>query len=64
VLQDLYGYDYHPFVTVCCENLATDRRYTLKARYLFEPDNYFLWTNYDLDLLKGYLTARCAAWLD
>jgi hypothetical protein len=64
VIQDLYGYDYHPFVTVCCENLATDRRYTLKAGYLFEPDNYFLWTNYDLDLLKGYLTARCAAWLD
>ena len=63
-LHDLYGYDYHPYVTVFCENLATDRRYTLKFRYLFEPDNYFLWVGYDLDNLKNYLEGRCKAWLD
>jgi hypothetical protein len=63
-LHAIYGYDYHPFVTVLCENLATDRRYTLKAQYLFEPDNYFLWVNYDLEALRGYLTGRCSAWLD
>jgi hypothetical protein len=63
-LHDLYGYDYHPYVTVFCENLATDRRYTLKFRYLFEPDNYFLWVGYDLDNLKNYLEGRCQAWLD
>lgn len=63
VLHDLYGYDYHPFVTVWCENLATDRRYVLKAQYLFEPENYFLWKDYDLGLLRTYLNARCNAWL-
>ena len=64
VLHDIYGYDYHPFITVCCENLATDRKYVLKARYLFEPDNYFLWKDYDERLLETYLKARCSAWLD
>lgn len=59
-----YGYDYHPYVTVFCESLATMRRYTLKAQYLFEPDNYFLWTDYDLDALCAYLRGRCSAWLD
>jgi len=64
VLHEIYGYDFHPFVTVWCENLATDRKYVLKAGYLFEPDNYFLWRNYDIGLLRTYLRARCAAWLD
>ena len=64
VLHEIYGSDYHPFITVWCENLATDRKYVLKAGYLFEPDNYFLWPNYDIDLLRTYLRARCAAWLD
>ena len=47
-----------------CENLATDRRHTLKFEYLFEPDNYLLWVGYDLDILKNYLEGRCKAWLD
>ena len=64
VLNDIYGYDYHPFVTVWCENLATDRRYILKAQYLFEPDNYFLWKDYDHELLRAYLLGRCTAWLE
>lgn len=63
-LQARYGYPYHPFTTVMCESLATNRRYTLKAGYLFEPDNYFLWVDYDLELLCQYLRQRCAAWLD
>jgi hypothetical protein len=63
VLHEIYGYDFHPFITVLCENLATDRKYVLKAKYLFEPDNYFLWPGYDLDLLSEYLNGRCAAWL-
>jgi hypothetical protein len=57
-------YGYHPFVTILCESLATNRRYTLKAKYYFEPDNYFLWANYDLDALCEYLHGRCRAWLD
>lgn len=63
-LRAAYGYDYHPYVTVFCESLATMRRYTLKAQYLFEPDQYFLWVDYDLDALCTYLRARCATWLD
>jgi hypothetical protein len=64
LLSELYGYEYHPFVTIMCENLATDRKYTLKARYLVEPDNCFLWVAYSESLLCGYLQARCHAWLD
>jgi len=64
VLRKEFGYNFHPFVTVCCENLATDRRYTLKAKYLFEPNNYFLWKDYDESLLKRYLRARCTEWLE
>ena len=64
LMKDIFNYSFHPFVTVCCENLASDRRYTLKAKYLFEPDNYFLWSNYDEDLLEKYLRARCREWLE
>jgi hypothetical protein len=64
VLKKEFGYSYHPFVTVYCESLATDRKYTTKAKYLFEPDNYFLWKDYDEKLLKQYLQARCTKWLD
>ncbi len=63
-LHDRYGYNYHPFVTVMCESLATNRRYTLKAAFLFEPDQYFLWVDYDLSLLCEYLQSRCRDWLD
>ncbi len=63
-LKQKYGYSFHPFVTIFCANLATDRRYTLKAPYFFEPDNYFLWRNYDEDLIADYLTERCADWID
>lgn len=63
-LKAIYGYDYHPFITVFCENLATDDHYTTKFIYLVEPDNYFLWNGYDQALLCEYLNARCRAWLD
>jgi hypothetical protein len=32
-----------------CDSLATDVRYTSKFVYLYEPDQYFLWTEYDHD---------------
>lgn len=63
-LQDRFGYSYHPFVTVMCESLATNPRYTRKAVYLFEPDQYFLWAGYDPEALCQYLRKRCAEWLD
>lgn len=63
-LRAIFGYDYHPFVTVFCEELATNPRYTQKARFLFEPKQYFLWVNYDERALCDYLNARCREWLD
>jgi hypothetical protein len=63
-LHERFGYDYHPFVTVMCESLALNPRYTRKAVYLFEPEQYCLWTNYSLEVLCQYLTDRCAEWLD
>jgi hypothetical protein len=63
-LRDRLGYDFHPWVTVWCESLATDPRYTRKAKYLFEEDHYFLWVDYDPASLCSWLRARCEEWLD
>lgn len=64
LMQRMYSYDYHPYVTIFCESLAVDRRYTAKFVHLFEPDNYFLWVDYDPGALCDFLRGRCAAWLD
>ena len=63
-LRAMFGYPYHPFVTILCESLATSERYTIKSKYFFEPYNYFNWVGYDLELLRKYLTGRCREWLD
>ena len=63
-LKDRLGYDFHPFVTIWCESLATDPRYTRKAKYLFEEGHYFLWVNYDPASLCSWLRARCEEWLN
>lgn len=63
-LHEVFGYDYHPFVTVFCERLADLDRYTRQHAFLYRPDEYFLWVDYDLDLLCQYLNGRVAAWLD
>jgi len=64
LIHELYEYEYHPYVTVWCESLAVLPRYTRKARHLFEPDQYFLWVNYELNPLRDYLRGRCEAWLE
>ena len=63
-MHELYGYDYHPYVTIWCESLAVLPRCTRKAVHLMEPDQYFLWKDYELGPLCEYLRARCVAWLD
>lgn len=63
-LTQIFGYAYHPYVTVFCESLATEPRYTSKFVYLYEPDHYFLWIDYDHEDLCLFLRSRCAAWLD
>lgn len=63
-LKVLYNYEYHPYVTIFCDSLATNSRYTSKFVYLIEPDHYLLWVDYDHGTLCKFLRARCAAWLD
>ncbi len=62
-LHEHFGYAYHPYATVFCEELATLSRYTDKFRYMIEPKQYFLWKGYDLDALRVWLNERCAEWL-
>ena len=63
-MKERFGYDYHPVVTVFCEALATNSRYTTKFRHLLERDQYVLWENYDPEVLCEFLTERCSEWLD
>ena len=62
-MRDHFGYDYHPIVTVFCESLAVNPRYTRKSKYYFEENQYFNWVDYDQDSISVYLNARCAEWL-
>jgi hypothetical protein len=62
-LHAVTGYEYHPFVTVLCESLATAERYTLKHPFFFEVDHYFCWVDYDLDLLADFLARISDRWL-
>lgn len=62
-LHSVTGYDYHPFVTIMCQNLATDERYTLKHPYFFEEDHYLLWVDYDLDILADFLARISDKWI-
>lgn len=63
-LHDRFGYDYHPFVTIFCEDLATNPRYTRKFPFYFEPNHYLLWEDYDPELLEAFLKERCREWID
>ena len=54
-LRGVTGLDYHAFLTIFCESLATDERYTVKHPYFFEHGRYFLWVDYDLDDLRAFL---------
>ena len=61
---EVYGYDYHPYVSILCEDLAVNPRYTRKMPFLYEPQQYLLWVEYDLDILSEYLNARAQEWLE
>lgn len=64
-LKAFTGMPYHAYCTVFCESLAVNRRYTVKFSYLIEPDHYFLWQWYDLDLLRAFIiNTICARFLD
>lgn len=63
VLREKYGYDYHPFVTIMCENLATDDKYVLKHPYFYKEDQYLLWKDYDPRILGAFLDRIREKWL-
>jgi|GEM_PF-1322466 len=54
-MHDLTGYDYHPYVTIMTEKLATEVRYTLKHPVYFEQGHYFCWVDYDLESLRTFI---------
>lgn len=54
-MNELLGFEYHPFVTIMCESLATDERYTRKFPDFYEPGQYFLWADYNIDSLEQFL---------
>lgn len=62
-MHNLTGYDYHPYVTIMCESLATDARYVTKHPFYFEKDHYFCWVGYDLDLLADFIAYISDRWL-
>lgn len=62
-VNEVTGYGYHPFVTIMCQNLATDERYTLKHPYFFEEDHYLLWVGYDLDILADFVARITEKWI-
>lgn len=62
-MREHTGYEYHPFVTVMCESLASNHRYTTKHPAYFEPDHYFCWVDYDLDSLAEFIEDLAAKWL-
>lgn len=57
------GYDYHAFCTIMCESLAALDRYTVKHAYFYEDGHYFLWVDYDLDLLRTFIDGICQTFL-
>jgi hypothetical protein len=58
-LHEKLGYDFHPFFTVFCEDLATDIRYCSKHPYFFEPGQYFCWDGYNPDNLRAWIEGLC-----
>jgi hypothetical protein len=63
-LHERFGYSYHPYVTILCEALAVNPRYTEKAVHYFEPGHYVLWVDYNPRILADFLTLTCSNWLD
>lgn len=63
-MKEHTGYEYHPFVTIMCESLATEDRYVTKHPTYFEPDQYFCWADYNLADLAELIDGLRAKWLE
>ena len=63
-LRHRTGLDYHSYVTVFCDELATRRRYTLKIPDHIEAGHFLLWAGYDPMLLAEFLDMLRDTYLD
>jgi hypothetical protein len=64
LIEERYGLEYHPFVTVFCENLAEDARYTEKIARSLDYPHFCFWVDYRLDVLADWLDDVARTWLD
>jgi hypothetical protein len=48
-------YNFHPFFTIFCDELATKKQYTIKSEYFIESDHYLNWADYNKDLFTNFL---------
>jgi hypothetical protein len=58
------GLNYHPFVTVLCDNLATDGRYRRQITAHVPDGQLLFWTGYDVAGLARYLDRVRDGFLD
>lgn len=63
-LAELTGLEYHSYVTVFCEDLATLRRYTMKIAAHLDAPHYLLWARYDPLVLADWLDELRDRFLD
>jgi hypothetical protein len=58
------GLDYHPFVAVFCDELATHPRYRVRFAAHLEAGTYLCWERRDPRLLAEFLDDLRARWLE
>lgn len=58
------GLDYHPFVAVFCDDLATHPRYRVRFAAHLEQGSYLCWKGSDPALLAGFLDDLRHRWLE
>jgi len=62
-LHELFGYDYHPYVTIMCDSLGTSDRYVTKHPFYYEEDHYFCWVGYKVEQLDHFISHISRRWL-
>lgn len=54
-ITERFGVETYPLFGILCDSLATDQRYIREFEQNLEPENYFLWRDYDTKALVEYL---------
>ncbi|MFM7089081.1 MAG: MunI family type II restriction endonuclease [Candidatus Paceibacterota bacterium] len=63
-MNKLFGYNYHPFITIFCDQLATKPKFVRKYPLYYEEGTYMLWVDNDVNAMSVYLNSVCKRWLD